>query len=167
MASVAQSAQRSGFSLVEVMAAIGIFAFCVVSIVYMLGTALSSSRDSARDSSLAAALHGVDAAMRTIPPSTLNPTIITSGTSFYFDLFGNMLTSGTASNVYYVANVQAVNQNAVSNLTGISSGTFTAAQVTQNQQRQFLWMVTFSYPPPNYPLSTTLLIGQASYDSTP
>ena len=166
------------FSLVEVIVALGIFSFAVVGIVYLLGSGLSSSRDSAKDSSIAAALHGLDATMRTLPSATLTALTtgtspMTSGTNLYFDLFGN-ITSGTASNIYYTANVQRVDPTSVGTLTGIStSGSvpFPQTQVTDSQSRQFLWKVTFYYPyvsASNFgPMTTHMLIGQTSYDSVP
>ena len=161
--------QDSGFSLVEVVIAIGIFAFAVVGIVYLLGSGLSSSRDSAKDSSIAAALRSVDSTMRTISSGTLAGTVTTSGTSFYFDLFGNMLTSGSASNIYYTANVQRVNAASTEALTGMTNpwygNTYTDSGTT-TPGRYFLWKVTFLYPYPTNTLSTHQLVGGASYDPT-
>jgi len=153
--------------------ALGIFSFAVVGIVYLLGSGLSSSRDSAKDSSIAAALHSVDSSLRIISSGTLSK-IATSGTAgtYYFDLFGNpAITSGTTQNIYYTAVVTRVDAPSVSGTIGITSPPFTAAEVSDSQNRQFLWKVTFYYPyvsPTNLgPISTHLLTGQADYDSLP
>jgi uncharacterized protein (TIGR02598 family) len=146
---------RAGFSLVEVVIAIGIFAFCVVSIVYLLGTALNTSGDSEKDSSLSAILHSIDSSMRMVPAVNLG-TLTT--TNFYFDLFGNALTNTSASgpDVYYSGKVTRISPTATTTATGVT-----------NTDRYFLWAADFSYPPPGFPITNRLLFGGASYDPIP
>ena len=167
MARKARTPRNPGFSLVEIMLALGIFSFCVVGIVYLLGSALGTSRDSAKDSSIAAALHSVDSSMRTISSGTLAGAVTSSGTSFYFDLFGNML-SGSGSGVYYTANVQAVNSGSLSAITGLTypqyGNTVYSDSGTATPGRYFLWQVTFTYPA--NPNGTSVVIGESSYDPT-
>jgi len=167
--------QKSGFSLVEVVIAIGIFAFTVVGIVYLLGASLSSSRDSARDSALATALVSVDSAVRTSGTS-----LMLTGTNIYFDLYGNLLSGSNSTGIYYQASVQPVNSGSVAALTNLdfvnySNPTYQdinyPALANYTAAHYFLWRVTFYYPysttSKTGPFTTNLLIGGSAYDPTP
>jgi len=140
---------------VEVIIAIGIFAFCIVGIVYLLGSALSSSRESQRDSALRSILQNTEAEMASLPASIL--TNLTS-TNFDFDLSGALTTVPT--NGAYRVVVSRVSAAAVTGLTKVMNGTNISPGVT-NADNHFLWVLRVSYPPPDYPQTNTLMIGRA------
>ena len=68
--------------MVEVIIAVGIFTFCIVSIVYLLGSALNSSRQSQIDSAMTGILRNMESELRALPSASLAGV---SGTNYYFD----------------------------------------------------------------------------------
>ncbi|HSI86946.1 MAG: Verru_Chthon cassette protein B [Candidatus Methylacidiphilales bacterium] len=154
MRSTIRRTQRLAFSLVEVVMALGVFSFCLVSVIYLLGVGLGSSRESARDSALAAALRSVDTELRMLPAATLANTTWNSTNLYYFDGAGNRLTNAVANMVMYRARVTRVPPSAAGNLTGATNSTF-----------HYLWTVSFSYPAPQYPMTNTRTVGRTLYGS--
>jgi uncharacterized protein (TIGR02598 family) len=138
------------FSLVEVVIAVGIFSFCVVSLISLIGLSLSSSRDTKSTSAVAAALRSIDANVRAIPLTTL--TNLTA-TNYYFDIAGNT-TSNNAANLYYQATVTRISSNSVASTCSVTNG-----------NRFFLWSVNLKYPPPKYTSSYSQLLGNVSYEN--
>ena len=175
-------AQDPAFTLVEVMLALGIFSFCIVSVIFLLGIGLTSSRDSQKDSAMAAALHSIDSSMRAIPPSTLDAAPMgpqASGIWFTLDLYGNVTSSGTtgAPSVSSSA-VTSGSYSFLATLTRMDPSSPIVSQTmgfvdpsSQNSDPNiheywFLWTIDVAYPPPNYPnhMKRPLLFGNASYD---
>ena len=138
----------------EVIIAIGIFSFCIVGIVYLLGAALSSSRESQRDSALRSILQNMEAEMGALPASILTNL---ASTNFDFDLSGALTTVPT--NRAYRVVASRVSAAAVEGLTSVTNGANVSPGAT-NADNHFLWMLQISYPPPNYPQTNTLMIGR-------
>ncbi len=155
--------QRSAFSLVEVVIAIAVLSFCLVTIIYLLGVGLKSSQNSGRDSSLVAVLHTADAMMRANTTNTLDAI---ATTNLYFDLNGNNVASESAANFNYLVTIQRVSSASVSTLTAVSDSTATPSTSpgVTNVNRFFLWKMTCAYPPPSFPQTNILLMGGTSYD---
>ena len=145
---------RRAFSLIEVVLALGVFSFCLVSVIYLLGVALGSSRESQRDSALAGALRNVDTELRMLPAVYLTNTTWNSTNIYYFDAAGNRLTNAIVNSVIYCAKVTRVPPTTVGNLTGATNSTY-----------HFLWTVSFSYPAPNYPITNSRTVGRTLYGS--
>lgn len=82
------------FSLVEVVMALGIFAFAICSIMGLMTMSLAADRRSASDTCLAAMSREVFSSLRGLPFSSLP-----ASTNFYFDVEGSLL-SGT-DGAYY------------------------------------------------------------------
>lgn len=51
-----RTSQARGFTLIEIVIALGLFSFAIIGVVFLLGTGLSTSRETQRDSGLASAL---------------------------------------------------------------------------------------------------------------
>ena len=154
----------SAFSLVEVVIAIAVFSFCLVTIIYLLGIGLNSSRASGQDSSLTAALQTTDALMRANSTNTLATT---TTFNYYFDVNGNAVTNSSVPGFTYLVAIQRVTASSVSALTAVTNTTTTPFLVSPgatNSNRYFLWKVICAYPPPLYPQTNNLLIGETSYD---
>jgi type II secretory pathway pseudopilin PulG len=71
-----RTAWQAGFSLVEIAMAVGIFAFAVMGIVFLLSQALQSTSETQRDSALATALISASATVRATDPTTNNLTLL-------------------------------------------------------------------------------------------
>ena len=150
----------AAFSLVEVIIAIGIFTFCIVSIVYLLGTALSSSRQSQIDSALVGILRSMDSELRVLPYTSasglsLSSASLTGSTNYFFDRSGS-LTTNTNSRVFCAVLTRVTN---TASLTAVTNGASVSPGVT-NTTNHYLWMLKISYPAPNYPFATSLLLGR-------
>lgn len=129
--------------------AVGIFAFCIVSLVYLLGLALDSSRDSQRDTAAAAMIRSLDAELRATPAASLaTPSWVTTNTA-YFDLTGNRTTNG--AKIFYRAKFRS----AAADLLGSAS----------NSTNFFLWTVELSYPAPGYAQTNHFILGRGVYAS--
>ncbi len=150
------------FSLIEVIIAMGIFTFCIVSIVYLLGTALSSSRQSQIDSALVGVLRSMDSELRALPYTNSSASALSltspnlAGTnSFFFDQNGN-LTTNTASRSFRAVLTRVTN---VASLTAVTNGANVSPGVT-NSTNHYLWVMKVSYPAPNFPYTNSLVLGR-------
>lgn len=154
----------AAFSLVEVIIAIGIFTFCIVSIIYLLGVALESSRQSQIDSAMTGVLRVMDSELRALSYTNTNAAGINlqnvaDGTKyFYFDVSGNALTNSNQS--AYRAQVTRVNPLEVAALTAVTNGTNVSPGVT-NSTNHYLWVLKVAYPPPKFPQTNSLLLGRS------
>ena len=89
---------RDAFTLVEVVIALGIFAFVIVPIIGMIGNALSVSKDSVDASTAAQIFRVVEAYASTNTDTTL------TGTNLYFNNYGEMMTNASAADAAYQVN---------------------------------------------------------------
>ena len=87
-------ARRTGFSLVEVVMAIGIIGFCMIPIMALIPVAMKTSRQSMDRNTEIRMMQSIRAELFKTPFSQLTPT-----TNFYFDVDGYPLSS--ASGAYY------------------------------------------------------------------
>lgn len=158
---VLHRARTGGFSLIEVIIAIGIFTFCIVSIVYLLGVALESSRQSQIDSAMIGILRNMDSEVRALPYTNASGasliTVANAGTNFFFDSVGN-LTTNDAQKIYR-ANLVRVDSSIVASLTSVTNGTNISPGVT-NATNHYLWVLNVTYPAPSYPNTNRLLLGR-------
>ena len=129
--------------------AVGIFAFCIVSLVYLLGVALDSSRESQRDTAATAMIRSLDAELRATPVASLSSTSWTATNTVYFDLAGNRTTN--AGRVFYRATLR----RAPADLLGSAS----------NSTNFFLWVVELSHPAPGYSQTNRFTLGRGVYAS--
>ena len=150
------------FSLIEVIIAMGIFTFCIVSIVYLLGTALSSSRQSQIDSALVGILRSMDSELRALPYTNTNAAVLSLSSpnlvgtsSFFFDQNGS-LTTNSNSRAFRAVLTRIAN---VAALTAVTNGANVSPGVT-NSTNHYLWVLKVSYPAPNYPYTNSLLLGR-------
>lgn len=153
MAGPAAHGERSdAFSLVEVVIAIGIFSFCIISIIYLLGVALDSSRQSQIDSAMTGVLRNMDAELRGLPYNDPNALSLNSATlestDYFFDSAGN-LAANTANRIFR-ARLSRVAPAKVGTLTSVTNST-----------NHYLWVLKVAYPAPNFPLTNTLLFGRS------
>lgn len=160
---VPRRTQAGGFSLIEVIIAIGIFTFCIVSIVYLLGVALESSRQSQIDSAMTGILRNMDFEVRSLPYTNASGasllTVTNAGTNFFFDSVGN-LTTNDAQKIYR-ANLVRVSSSDVATLTSVSnsvSGNISPGAT--NSTNHYLWVLNVAYPAPSYPNTNRLLLGR-------
>ena len=156
---VSHRIRPGAFSLVEVIIAVGIFTFCIVSIVYLLGSALNTSRQSQMDSAMAAILRNMESELRAVP--SVNLAAVT-GTNYYFDVGGNLVTNTNSR--AYLAVVTRVAPAAVAGMTSVTNGTNISSGIT-NTTNNYLWLLKVSYPPPNYPLTNNMILGRTLYGS--
>ena len=120
-----------GFTLVEIVMAIGIFAFAIVGVVFLLGTALESSAATQRDSALSAALTTTASMVRSYDNLAVPATL-------YFDLQGSPTTvANTATPPYYQFAIAASSSGVLNNLE-IYSITVTAPYPSGHNVGSFL-----------------------------
>ena len=81
-----------GFTLIEIAIALGIFSFAIIGVIFLLGTGLTSTKDTQRDSSLSSALAASAALLR-------SGTVPLSATTNLFDMQGSLVTDPTKA--YY------------------------------------------------------------------
>lgn len=137
------------FSLVEVVVAIGIFAFCIVALIGLLQMALASVRESQVDSSLASVMGNLSAQLNTIDAAEL-PSV--AATNQYFDLTGMPLAATNLSSSYFRAKWDAVDSASIDSLFGLPGGVNLRT-----------WAVSIEYPAPQYSKSHRLLIGRRAW----
>jgi len=150
----------SSFSLVELVFAVAIFSFCIVSLIYLLDVALTSLGRSKQDSAMDSVLHTIDAQLRAA--ATTNIGSASYSTNYYFDSTGS-LTNITGSPVLYRVLAQRINPTTVNSLM-TTTGTNTTG-TTGYTNGYYLWSVQVSYPPNSYPKTNYFLIGHAYYDN--
>ena len=81
-----------GFTLVEIVIALGLFSFAIIGVIFLLGSGLTSSKDTQRDSALSSALAASAALLR-------SGTAPLSASTNYFDQQGSLVTN--LSTAYY------------------------------------------------------------------
>lgn len=145
----------AGFSLVEVVMALGLFAFCIVAIVGLLGVGLTSTRSVANEStaiSLAQSIYGawqVQSA-RDEPLtvaglfSNLPPLTQASSNSFYFDSSGLQVpvAQGAAVEMIYLVSLEEPVPGASAQRLDLTFRWPAAAGTNAAQTRSF----TYVYP---------------------
>lgn len=108
-----------GFSLVEVVIALGVIAFCILPVIGVLAIAHSQMRDSARQAELTLVTHSVEAVLRgelqrgrlanTSSFDRLRATLSGEGTNLYFGEGGRWIPGGAGGQLpvgaYYRATV--------------------------------------------------------------
>ncbi|MEI9999101.1 MAG: hypothetical protein WDO13_07975 [Verrucomicrobiota bacterium] len=142
----------TAFSLVEVVFAIAIFSFCIITLIFLLDMGLLSERQSQDDSALAGALENLNSSLRALPVSLLT-NASTFPSNYYFDAQGNML-PGSANSLYRVI---------VRRVSSTPSGAFSLA--LSDTTNYVLFAVEFSYPTPAYASTNRMVIGRALYGS--
>jgi len=143
------TSRRGGFTLVEVVLALGIFAFCIVAMVGLMQVALSSSRDSRVDSSVAGLISNLSADLKSQAPDALEA--FDDGERF-FDYSGMPVLSGTEFSVHFRARLVAAEPASVAGAFSLSGGTNLRT-----------WAVTVNYPAPQYGRSLRFLVGRRSW----
>lgn len=138
-----------GFSLVEVVVAIGIFAFCIVALIGLLQVALTSVRESQVDSSLASVMGNLSARLNTIDATELSTV---NGTNHYFDLTGMPLSASNDPSVYFRAKWTAVDSVTMASLFDLPGGVNLRT-----------WTVAIEYPAPQYGKSLRFLVGRRAW----
>lgn len=141
--------RRNGFSLVEVVVAIGIFAFCIVALIGLLQVALTSVRESQVDSSLASVMGNLSARLNTIDAAKLAGV---DGTNQYFDLTGMPVASTNGASSYFRAKWSEVDTVTMDALFGLSGGINLRT-----------WAVEIEYPAPQYGKSLRFLVGRRAW----
>jgi uncharacterized protein (TIGR02598 family) len=92
-----------GFSLLELLFAIGVFVFCVLSIVGLLGVALNGSMDSQRDSALISIVRTLDSELREETLKGLHSSgVVQDDYTHYFDLVGKPVEATASTKIYEV-----------------------------------------------------------------
>ncbi len=140
---------RNGFSLVEVVVAIGIFAFCIVALIGLLQVALTSVRESQVDSSLASVMGNLSANLKTIDATELSGV---DGTNQYFDLAGMPVAATNGVSVYFRAKWSEVDSATMDSLFGLPGGINLRT-----------WAVEIEYPSPQYSKSLRFLVGRRAW----
>jgi len=118
------------FTLVEIVMALGIFAFAIVGVVFLLGTALESSAATQRDSALSAALTSSASVLRSYDNLAVPSTL-------YFDQQGSPITAANMAKAYYQFAIVATTSGVLTNLE-IYSITVTAPYPSGNYVGSFL-----------------------------
>jgi uncharacterized protein (TIGR02598 family) len=134
---------------VEVVVAIGIFAFCIVALVGLMQVALSSSRDSQVDSSMAGLISNLSANLNALEPNELQNV---AGSEHFFDLAGVPVASGAEDSVHFRARLEAVDPSVLDGAFSLPAGTNLRA-----------WVVSVEYPAPEYARSSRFLLGRRSW----
>ncbi|MEO7934191.1 MAG: hypothetical protein ABIT76_13640 [Chthoniobacterales bacterium] len=135
----------AGFTLIEVVMSIGLFSFCIVSIIFLFGVGLDSSRESQRDAAFGAILREMDVELRSKSVSLTASNDLT----LFFNAVGS-----TVANTSPEAAFRAVSHRVAANKAGVT-----------NTNRLSIWKVEISYPAPSYPsTSRPYLIGNALYE---
>jgi uncharacterized protein (TIGR02598 family) len=106
MMTMRRTASNAGFSLIEVVIALGIFSFCIVAIVGLLPVGMNSVRSVSNENNaihIASSIEGIWQAAP-INTSITMPNIITNldinssaNSTYYFDEFGEPLASSTGA----------------------------------------------------------------------
>jgi len=126
--------KKRGFSLIEVMLALGVFSFGVLSIVGLMATGLDSTADSRTNLAIANITRQLRASLQATPYSS-----VASGTSYSFTYGGYPVTSATGA--YYTATLSPVSPVYPSS----------ASTTTTNA---FIVDVQITYPYPSNAIST-------------
>jgi uncharacterized protein (TIGR02598 family) len=139
----------NGFTLVEVVVAIGIFSFCIVALIGLLQVALTSVRESQVDSSLASVIGNLSANLKTIDATELSSV---DGTSQYFDLAGMPLAATNGVSTYFRAKWSEVDTAKMDSLFDLPGGVNLRT-----------WVVAIEYPAPQYSKSLRFLVGRRAW----
>ncbi len=139
--------EASGFSLVELIIALGLFSFCIVSIIFLLSSGLSSSHDTQRDAAFGAILRSMDVELRSRSSSIAGVNDLT----LYFNAAGGIVTNTSSQDVIFRAVVKRIAPASAAATAGIT-----------NTSKFSMWRVDIAYPSPTYNLtSSPYLIGNA------
>lgn len=118
----------------EIVLAVGIFAFSIVGVVFLLGNALQSSSDTQRDSALSSALQTTAGIIHTYSASKTSDVL-------YFDQHGSLVTNAKNAHFRFV-------------LTSVGNAG------TANPAKLEYWTVQTGTPPPNYPQTDHFLLSR-------
>jgi uncharacterized protein (TIGR02598 family) len=141
-------ARARGFSLVEIVIALGVFSFAVIGVFGLISIALNTSKEAQRDSTLASVIRTLDADIRSTTSSAAIAALST--TPRYFDEVGKPLTSSTGA----YCKVTLV-KGSESNI----AGTYGLA----NASNLHVWSATIAYPAPVYKETTVFLLSSSTY----
>lgn len=123
------SESGKAFSLVEIVMALGIFAFAIIGVVFLLGTGLTASRETQLDSALSSALTTAAALLRS-GPAPLVPT------TYYFDLQGSRVTN--TGSAHYALTATLLASNGLSSNVNLYTVKATAPYPSTNSVGTFL-----------------------------
>jgi Tfp pilus assembly protein PilV len=126
----ARCVPADGFTLVEIVMAIGLFTFALLGVVFMLGNGLRSSSDTQRDSALASVVSSSVSLVRAQPT---NATLATN----YFSLQGAMLPN--ASNAAYQVVLKSVGSGGGPTTLDLWTATVTGPVPATNVAGNFLF----------------------------
>jgi len=117
MMTMRRTASKAGFSLIEVVIALGIFAFCIVAIVGLLPVGMNSVRSVSNENNaihIASSIEGIwqvapinsSITNSNFPITNLYIGLTNNAPPFYFNEFGEQTDSaGSSVNMTYTANV--------------------------------------------------------------
>jgi len=131
------SSTRPGFTLVEVVIALGIFSFCIISVLGLMQVALASSRDSQTDSSISSLVSNLSARLGSLDSN-----------SVFFDRTGMPVQTNAMSSAYFRASLTPVDPAAVASTFGLTNGN--SLQV---------WSVSIGHPSPAYGQTFRIILG--------
>jgi uncharacterized protein (TIGR02598 family) len=126
MITMRRTASNAGFSLIEVVIALGIFSFCIVAIVGLLPVGMNSVRSVSNENNaihIASSIEGIwqvatKGSTITIPNIITNLAINSSANStYYFDEFGEPLATGTEATLKMNYKTAATGSSTTVNMT--------------------------------------------------
>ena len=130
------SSTRPGFTLVEVVIALGIFSFCIISVLGLMQVALASSRDSQTDSSISSLVSY---------PSTRLGSL--DSNSVFFDRAGMPFQTNAISPAYFRTSLTPVDPDVVASTFGLPNGDLLQ-----------VWSLSVDYPSPAYSRNFRLIL---------
>ena len=114
---------QRGFSLIEVVIAIGICSFCMIAMLGLLPVALKSVQTTTQQTAAATILKSISMDLRsTVSGSNLSPSLgiplpawntqnVATNKTLYFDENGTLYSSSSSANVRYAATLMLSNSN--------------------------------------------------------
>lgn len=138
-----------GFTLVEVVVAIGIFAFCIVAVLGLMQVALSASRDSQIDSSIGGLIGNLSASLNSLDANELAAA---ASTNRYFDEAGRPLSTNAQGSAYFRTTLSAVAPTVIEQTFALPGGT-----------NLHVWAVAIEYPAPQYGRNAGLILGRKNW----
>lgn len=98
---------RSGFSLVEIMVAVGIFVFAIISVLGLLAVSNQANRAASEETVVAVIFQKVQEylACRELQDLLTNAAYRDEDADFYFDIYGNELDAGARSQAVFQCTV--------------------------------------------------------------
>lgn len=141
--------RQGGFTLVEVVIAIGLFTFCVIAMVGLLQVALSSTRDAQTDSAIAGLMGNLSAKLDSLSESQLAGL---QSSNRFFDAVGGPLEQGNDPAAYFRVRFEPVSASAVNETFALT-----------NAPDFHVWTVAVDYPAPGFARSKQFPIGTRAW----